>query len=117
MKILHPLVKRFIAGYNFDSAKPVIDKLLDQGYEVSIDYLGELSKTKEDCRAAAKQYHKILEFCMSVKSQYFYKKSLNKFFFRETIKNELPKYIFNQRKIGKPGSSHILTYTLLKKKY
>ena len=62
MKILHPLVKRFIAGYNFDSAKPVIDKLLDQGYEVSIDYLGELSKTKEDCRAADKQYHKILEF-------------------------------------------------------
>lgn len=59
--------------------------------------------------------HKILEFCMSVKSQYFYKRGLNKFFFRETIKNELPQYIFNQRKIGKPGSSYILTYTLLKK--
>ena len=59
--------------------------------------------------------HRILEFCMSVKSQYFYKKGLNKFFFRETIKNELPKYIFNQRKIGKPGSSSILIYTLLKK--
>lgn len=59
--------------------------------------------------------HTILEFCMSIKTQYFYNKGFNKFFFREAIKKELPKYIFNQKKIGKPGSSHIITYTVLKK--
>ena len=58
--------------------------------------------------------HTILEYCMSIKTQYFYNKGLNKFFFRETIKNELPKYIFKQKKIGKPGSSFIITYTVLK---
>ena len=52
---------------------------------------------------------------MSIKTQYFYNKGFNKFFFREAIKKELPKYIFNQKKIGKPGSSHIITYTVLKK--
>jgi len=49
MKLLFPFAKRFIAGYDFDSAKPVIYKLLREGYQVSIDYLGELSKTKDDC--------------------------------------------------------------------
>ena len=58
--------------------------------------------------------HTILEYCMSIKTQYFYNKGLNKFFFRETIKNELPKYIFKQKKIGKPVSSFIITYTFLK---
>ena len=59
--------------------------------------------------------HTILEYCMSIKTQYFFKKGFNKFFFRETIKKELPKYIFSQKKIGKPGSSHIISYTVLKK--
>tara|TARA_Y100000004_G_C8953840_1_gene429841 strand:+ start:727 stop:1566 length:840 start_codon:yes stop_codon:yes gene_type:complete len=62
MKILYPLAKRFIAGHNFDSAKPKIQTLLDDGYEVSIDYLGELSKTEEDCLRARDQYIQIIEF-------------------------------------------------------
>ncbi len=48
MKILYPLAKRFIAGHDFDSAKPKIDQLMDEGYEFSIDYLGELSITNDD---------------------------------------------------------------------
>ena len=48
MNLLYPLAKRFIAGHDFESAKPVIKKLMDDGYGVSIDYLGELSKTEED---------------------------------------------------------------------
>ena len=59
--------------------------------------------------------HTILEYCMSIKTQFFYKGGFNKFFFREAIKKELPKYILEQRKIGKPGSSNIVTYTVLKK--
>tara|TARA_Y100001938_G_scaffold7351_1_gene9059 strand:+ start:3473 stop:4312 length:840 start_codon:yes stop_codon:yes gene_type:complete len=62
MKILYPLAKRFIAGHNFDSAKPKIQTLLDDGYEVSIDYLGELSKTEKDCLRARDQYIQIIEF-------------------------------------------------------
>ena len=29
MKLLYPLAKRFIAGYDFDSAKPVVSNLLE----------------------------------------------------------------------------------------
>ena len=36
MKFLFPLAKRFIAGYDFESAKPVIDKLHNEGYDISI---------------------------------------------------------------------------------
>lgn len=60
MKILYPLAKRFIAGYDFNSAKPTIDELLENGYEVSIDYVGELSKTLADCDRAKVQYIEII---------------------------------------------------------
>ncbi|MAF25202.1 proline dehydrogenase [bacterium] len=62
MRILYPLAKRFIAGHDFDSAKPTIQKLMEDGYEVSIDYLGELSKTYEDCERARDQYFKIINY-------------------------------------------------------
>ena len=62
MKLLHPLAKRFIAGYDFDSAKPVIYKLLSEGYQVSIDYLGELSKERDDCFYAFIQYCNIIDY-------------------------------------------------------
>ena len=61
MKLLHPLAKRFIAGYDLDSAKSPINKLLDDGYEVSVDYVGEHSKTIRECKAAFKQYLKIIK--------------------------------------------------------
>ena len=32
MKILYPLAKRFIAGHDFDSAKPKIEKIIEEGY-------------------------------------------------------------------------------------
>lgn len=62
MKLLYPLAKRFIAGHSFDSAKPAVDKLLNEGYEISIDYLGELSETEKDCEKATNQYIEIIEF-------------------------------------------------------
>ena len=65
MKLFYPLAKRFIAGYDFDSAKPVIQKLLSEGYQVSIDYLGELSKTKDDCLYAFIQYCDIIDYYTS----------------------------------------------------
>lgn len=62
MRLLHLLAKRFIAGYDFDSAKPVIKKLKDDGFDVSVDYLGELSKSKKDCLKARDEYIKIIKF-------------------------------------------------------
>lgn len=62
MKLFYPLAKRFIAGYDFESAKPKIDKLMDDGFEVSIDYVGEFSKSLEDCSCAAKQYIEISNY-------------------------------------------------------
>ena len=62
MKLLYPLAKRFIAGHDFESAKPRVQDLLDEGYEVSIDYLGELSKTIEDCERARDQYVEIINY-------------------------------------------------------
>ena len=67
MNFLYPLAKRFIAGHDFDSAKPKIQKLLDGGYEVSIDYLGELSKSYEDCVEATDQYLEIINFYKDTK--------------------------------------------------
>ena len=62
MKLLYPFAKRFIAGHDFDSAIPVISKLICDGYDITIDYLGELSKTKEDCQNAWQQYVDIIEY-------------------------------------------------------
>ena len=62
MKFLYPLAKRFIAGHNFESAIPVISKLIWDGYDITIDYLGELSKTEEDCQKAWQQYVDIIEY-------------------------------------------------------
>ena len=66
MKFLYPLAKRFIAGHDFDSAIPVISKLIWDGYDVTIDYLGELCKTKEDCQKAEQQYVDIIEYYGSI---------------------------------------------------
>ena len=62
MKFLYTLAKRFIAGHDSDSAKPVIADLMEQGYGVTIDYLGELSTTLDDCEKAAEQYLDIIRY-------------------------------------------------------
>ena len=61
MKLLYPLAKRFIAGYDFNSAEPVIDNLIRSGYYVTIDYVGEMSTTLEDVQSAFKEYSKVLD--------------------------------------------------------
>jgi proline dehydrogenase len=61
-KLIYPFAKRFIAGVDFDSAIPVISQLITDGYDITIDYLGEISKTEEDCDKALKQYVDIIEY-------------------------------------------------------
>ena len=62
MNFLYPLAKRFIAGHDFNSAKPPVKKLMDEGYQVSIDYIGEDSKTYFQCEKAYEQYVEVIEF-------------------------------------------------------
>ena len=62
MKFLYPLAKRFIAGHDFDSAKLKIQKLINEGYEVSVDYIGEKAQTMSECRSAYLEYKKIIKF-------------------------------------------------------
>jgi len=61
MIFLYPLAKRFIAGDNLESAKSEILRLLNDGYEVSVDYIGENSKTYSQARKAYKQYCNIIK--------------------------------------------------------
>ena len=61
MKLLYPLAKRFIAGYDFNSARPVIDRLIRDGYQVTIDYVGEMSKAHSDTERAFTEYRHILQ--------------------------------------------------------
>jgi proline dehydrogenase len=61
MKLLYPLAKRFIAGDSLGSAKPEILRLMENGYEVSVDYIGENSKTYSQARKAYKQYCDIIK--------------------------------------------------------
>ena len=39
MNWLYPLAKRFIAGHDFDSAIPVISKLIWDGYDIRLTIL------------------------------------------------------------------------------
>ena len=66
-KLIYPFAKRFIAGVDFDSAIPVISQLINDGYDITIDYLGEISKTEEDCDKALKQYVDIIEYYELIK--------------------------------------------------
>ena len=61
-KLIYPFAKRFIAGRDFDSAIPVISQLINDGYDITIDYLGEISKTEEQCDKALAQYNDIIEY-------------------------------------------------------
>jgi len=61
-KLIYPFAKRFIAGRDFDSAIPVIGSLITDGYDITIDYLGEISKTEEQCDKALEQYNDIIEY-------------------------------------------------------
>ncbi len=61
-KLIYPFAKRFIAGVDFDSAIPVISQLITDGYDITIDYLGEISKTEEQCDKALAQYNDIIKY-------------------------------------------------------
>ena len=61
MKLLYPFARRFIAGYDFNSAIKPIQSLIDEGYEVSVNFVGEQNKSYSDCKRAFKEYLRVIK--------------------------------------------------------
>ena len=60
MKLFYPFAKRYIAGDDFKSAELTANELISNGFEFSLNYVGEYSKTLDEAIAAQNQYSKIL---------------------------------------------------------
>lgn len=59
--LFRPLVKRFIAGDTLDQALVVTEALLKEGYKVSLDFLGENTRNREEALAAREIYLNMLD--------------------------------------------------------
>lgn len=59
--VFRPLVDRFIAGDTLEQALVASEKLLAKGLKVSLDYLGENTKSEEEALAAKKTYITMLD--------------------------------------------------------
>ena len=60
-KLFRPLVKRFIAGDTLDEAIAASKALLDKGFFVTLDLLGENTKTESEAIKAKNSYIEMLE--------------------------------------------------------
>ncbi len=60
-RMFRPLVKRFIAGDTLPEAIEASKALLDKGFFVTLDYLGENTKTDLEAMAAKKAFVEMLE--------------------------------------------------------
>jgi proline dehydrogenase len=60
-RLFRPVVSRFIAGDTLDEALPAAQELLVNGLMVSLDYLGENTKSEEEARAACATYVEMLD--------------------------------------------------------
>lgn len=59
--LFRPLVKRFIAGDNLEQAMSAVQALLDKGFMVTLDNLGENTKTETEALAAKSTYVQMLD--------------------------------------------------------
>ncbi len=60
-RMFRPLVKRFIAGDTLDEAITASKALLDKGFFVTLDYLGENTSTQKEAEAAKNSFIKMLQ--------------------------------------------------------
>ncbi|KXK12611.1 MAG: proline dehydrogenase family protein [Fimbriimonadaceae bacterium] len=58
--LLRPLVRRFIAGESLESAIEIAQRLTSEGYWVTLDYLGENVRSREEAEAAALTFQAML---------------------------------------------------------
>ncbi len=59
--LFRPLVKRFIAGDTVEEAMEAAQPLLDRGFKISLDYLGENTKTEAEAMQAKSTYIQMLD--------------------------------------------------------
>lgn len=59
--LFKPLVRRFIAGDGLEEALAVSEKILARGLKVSLDYLGENTKSEQEALDAKRTYIEMLE--------------------------------------------------------
>lgn len=59
--LFRPLVKRFVAGDDLESAVAASEEILKVGPRVSLDFLGENTHSVEEAQAAVDQYVRMLE--------------------------------------------------------
>lgn len=59
--LFKPLVKRFIAGDTLEEALAAAKVLLDKGFKISLDFLGENTKNEEEALQAKSTYIRMLE--------------------------------------------------------
>src|SRR6185436_18772794 len=55
-----PFVRRFVPGETIEEAIAEAERLAAQGYFISLDYLGENTKTEAEARAAAEIYARMV---------------------------------------------------------
>jgi proline dehydrogenase len=60
-RLFRPLVKRFIAGDTLDEALAASKVLMDKGFKVSLDYLGENTKTEAEALASTNTFLQMLD--------------------------------------------------------
>lgn len=60
-RLFRPLVSRFIAGDNLEQALAASQALLDKGFMITLDYLGENTKTEAEALEAKKAFIRMLE--------------------------------------------------------
>ena len=60
-RLFRPLVSRFIAGENLEQALEASQALMDKGFMVTLDYLGENTKTEAEALEAKKAFIRMLE--------------------------------------------------------
>lgn len=59
--LFRPLVRRFIAGDNLDEAMKAVEELCDRGFFVSLDYLGENTRTETEAILARNAFIDIVD--------------------------------------------------------
>src|SRR5689334_11062352 len=60
-RMFRPLVKRFIAGDTLEEALAASKVLLDKGFFVTLDYLGENTKSEKEAFAATQTFIQMLQ--------------------------------------------------------
>lgn len=64
-RLLRLAASRFVAGEERESAMEVGRKLLEQGYRISLEYIGENTASSEQCRQATEEFRSLIQMAQA----------------------------------------------------